>query len=292
MSQAEVPSGDVQARIARLFVHPVKSCGRVAVREALVTETGLDLDRAWMVVDGKGAFLTQRQLPRMALIQPQIKALEVVLRAPGMLALHLGINEVESPTTVRVWKDEVAAWDMGDLAGQWFSDFLGQPGLRLARFDPDVQRLASKQWTGEVDAPIEFADGFPLLLASEASLSGLNERLQAAGHEAVGIERFRPNIVLAGVEEHDEDRFDELRIATGDGLVRVRPVKPCSRCPIPNVDPASGVSSPEVLETLRTYRADPRLDGALTFGMNGVVLEGVGRTLRVGDVVGADFRFD
>jgi len=292
MSQAEVPSGDVQARIARLFAHPVKSCGRVEVREALVTETGLDLDRAWMVVDGKGTFLTQRQLPRMALIQPQIKALEVVLRAPGMLALHLGINEVESPTTVRVWKDEVAAWDMGDLAGQWFSDFLGQPGLRLARFDPDVQRLASKQWTGEVDAPIEFADGFPLLMASEASLAGLNERLQAAGHETVGIERFRPNIVLAGVEEHDEDRFDELRIATGDGLVRVRPVKPCSRCPIPNVDPASGVSSPEVLETLRTYRADPRLDGALTFGMNGVVLEGVGRMLRVGDAVGADFRFD
>lgn len=262
------------------------------MREALVTETGLDLDRAWMVVDSKGTFLTQRQLPRMALIQPQIKALEVVLRAPGMLALHLGINEVESPTTVRVWKDEVAAWDMGDLAGQWFSDFLGQPGLRLARFDPDVQRLASKQWTGEVDAPIEFADGFPLLMASEASLAGLNERLQAAGHGAVGIERFRPNIVLAGLEEHDEDRFDELRIATGDGWVRVRPVKPCSRCPIPNVDPASGVSSPEVLEMLRTYRADPRLDGALTFGMNGVVLEGVGRTLRVGDAVGADFRFD
>ncbi|WP_423459543.1 MOSC domain-containing protein [Ottowia sp. VDI28] len=292
MSQADVPSGDVQARIARLFVHPVKSCGRVEVREALVTETGLDLDRAWMVVDSQGTFLTQRQLPRMALIQPQIKALEVVLRAPGMLALHLGINEVESPATVRVWKDEVAAWDMGDLAGQWFSDFLGQPGLRLARFDPDMRRLASKQWTGEVDAPIEFADGFPLLVASEASLGGLNGRLQAAGHEAVGIERFRPNIVLSGVEEHDEDRLDEIRIATGDGLVRVRPVKPCSRCPIPNIDPATAESSPEVLETLRTYRADPRLEGALTFGMNGIVLEGAGRTLRVGDAVGADFRFD
>ncbi len=292
MSQAETPLGDVQARIARLFVYPVKSCGRVEVREALVTETGLDLDRAWMVVDSEGTFQTQRQLPRMALIQPQIKALEIVLRAPGMLALHLAINEVDSPTHVRVWKDEVAAWDMGDLAGQWFSDFLGKPGLRLARFDPEVQRLASKQWTGEVDAPIEFADGFPLLMASEASLDGLNERLRAAGHGAVGMERFRPNIVLTGVQEHDEDRFEELRIGADEGLVRVRPVKPCSRCPIPNVDPASGISSPQVLETLRTYRADPRLDGALTFGMNGIVLEGVGHTLRVGDVVGADYQFD
>ena len=290
MSQADASSGDVRARIARLFVYPVKSCG--GVREAVLTETGFDLDRAWMVVDRAGNFVTQRQLPRMALIQPQIKALEVVLRAPGMLALHLGVNEVESPAVVRVWKDEVAAWDMGDLAGQWFSDFLGQPGLRLARFDPEVTRLASRDWTGEVEAPIEFADGFPLLVASEASLAGLNKRLQNENHAAVGIERFRPNIVLADTDEHDEDRVDEIRIATEDGLVRVRPVKPCSRCPIPNVDPTTGVSSPEVLETLRAYRADPRLDGALTFGMNGVVLAGVGCTLRVGDAVGADFRFD
>lgn len=292
MSQPDAPSGDVQARIARLFVYPVKSCGGVEVREAMLTETGFDLDRAWMVVDSSGTFVTQRQLPRMALIKPTIKALEVVLRAPGMLALHLGVSEVESPTTVRVWKDEVTAWDMGDLAGQWFSDFLGQPGLRLARFDPDVKRLASRDWTGEVEAPIEFADGFPLLVASEASLAGLNERLQAGGHEAVGMERFRPNIVLAGVEAHDEDHLNELRIATAEGQVRARPVKPCSRCPIPNVDPSTGVSSPEVLEMLRTYRADPRMDGALTFGMNGVVLEGVGYTLRVGDAVGADYRFD
>lgn len=292
MSQPDAPSGDVKARIARLFVYPVKSCAGVEVREAVLTETGFDLDRAWMVVDSSGNFVTQRQLPRMALIRPQIKALEVVLRAPGMLALHLGINEVESPATVRVWKDEVAAWDMGDLAGQWFSDFLGQPGLRLARFDPDVKRLASRDWTGEVEAPIEFADGFPLLVTSEASLADLNVRLQAGGHQTVGIERFRPNIVLAGVEAHDEDRVDELRIATMEGQVRARPVKPCSRCPIPNVDPATGASSPQVLETLRAYRADPRLNGALTFGMNGIVLEGVGHTLRVGDSVGADFRFD
>ena len=135
---------DVRATVSALFVHPVKSCAGVALSEAQLMDTGLDLDRAWMVVDAAGRFVTQRELPRMALVRPQIRTLEVVLRAPGMLALHLGLNEVEKPTRVQVWKDEVAAWDMGDVAAQWFSDFLGVPGLRLARFDPDVTRLASK----------------------------------------------------------------------------------------------------------------------------------------------------
>jgi len=285
-------SSNVQATVSGLFVHPVKSCAGVALREARLMDTGLDLDRAWMVVDAEGRFVTQREQPRVALVRPQIKVLEVVLRAPGMLALHLGINEVEKPARVQVWGDEVDAWDMGDVAGQWFSDFLGQPGLRLVRFDPEVTRLASKQWTGEVDAPIEFADGFPLLVVGEASLAELNQRLAAAGHAAVGIERFRPNIVLAGLQAHDEDRLHELRIATAEGEVVLRLVKPCPRCPIPNVDPASGQSSPEVLQTLSAYRAYARLDGALAFGMNAVIVQGAGHPLCVGDAVRADWRFD
>lgn len=285
-------SSNVQATVSGLFVHPVKSCAGVALREARLMDTGLDLDRAWMVVDAEGRFVTQREQPRMALVRPQIKVLEVVLRAPGMLALHLGINEVEKPARVQVWGDALDAWDMGDVAGQWFSDFLGRPGLRLARFDPEVTRLASKQWTGEVEAPIEFADGFPLLVVGEASLAELNQRLAAAGHAAVGIERFRPNIVLAGLQAHDEDRLHELRIATAEGEVVLRLVKPCPRCPIPNVDPASGQSSPEVLQTLSPYRADARLDGALAFGMNAVIVQGAGHPLCVGDAVRADWRFD
>ena len=285
-------SPDVQATVSGLFVHPVKSCAGVALREARLMDTGLDLDRAWMVVDAEGRFVTQREQPRMALVRPQIKVLEVVLRAPGMLALHLGINEVEKPARVQVWGDALDAWDMGDVAGQWFSDFLGRPGLRLARFDPEVTRLASKQWTGEVEAPIEFADGFPLLVVGEASLAELNQRLAAAGDAAVGIERFRPNIVLAGLQAHDEDRLHELRIATAEGEVVLRLVKPCPRCPIPNVDPATGENSPEVLQALSAYRADARLDGALAFGMNAVIVQGAGHPLCVGDAVRADWRFD
>jgi len=273
-------TSDLPARIARLFVYPVKSCAGVEVQEAGLTETGLDLDRAWMVADAEGRFVTQRQLPRMALVRPQIKHHEVVLRAPGMLALHLQIEAVEEPVKVRIWQDEVGAYDMGPIAAQWFSDFLGQP-LRLVRFDPEQRRLSSLKWTEGREAANQFSDGFPLLVVSQASLDGLNVRLIAAGHGAVGIERFRPNIVLAGLAAHEEDQLESIRIAAGEE-VQLRPVKPCGRCPIPNVDPATAEVTPQVLQTLLGYRRNEKLQGAAAFGMNAIVLNGFDQTLRVG----------
>ena len=281
---------EVTARIARLFVYPVKSCAGVEVREALLTETGLDLDRAWMVVDEAGEFVTQRELPRMALVRPQLKLNEVILRAPGMLALHLKIDTVEEPLRVRVWDDEVPAYDMGAVASQWFSDFLGRK-LRLVRFDPEHQRLSNRQWTGGAEALNQFSDGYPLLLASTASLDMLNEKLASQGKPPVGIERFRPNIVLEGLEAHDEDRLELLRIATGEGEVQLRPVKPCPRCPIPNIDPATGESDPVVTDTLQGYRRNQQLGGAVTFGMNAIVVDGFDRTLRVGQELTASWNF-
>ncbi|QLA81253.1 MOSC domain-containing protein [Acidovorax sp. JMULE5] len=285
------PDSDLSGTIARLFVYPVKSCAGIEVQQALLTDTGLDLDRAWMVVDAEGMFVTQRTLPRMALIRPQLKADEMVLRAPGMLALHVAIDAVEAPATVTVWRDTVPAWDMGAVAAQWFTDFLGQP-CRLVRFDPEYRRLSSMEWTGGVEAPNQFSDGFPLLLASQASMDELNVRLQAAGHAAAGIERFRPNVVLAGVDAHDEDRVDLVRVDAQEGEIHLQPVKPCSRCPIPDIDPATAESNPSVGDTLRTYRKDQRLDGAITFGMNAIVRQGAGQMLRVGQRVAANLRFD
>lgn len=282
---------DITATIAALTVYPVKSCAGVAVDEAVLTEAGLDLDRAWMVVDARGDFVSQRECPRMALVRPQIKTFEIILRAPGMLALHLGIDTVEQPARVRVWDDEVQAFDMGDVAAQWFTDFLGRPA-RLVRFDPAHRRLSSLRWTGGIEATNQFSDGFPMLVSSEASLTGLNQRLQAAGHAPVEMARFRPNLVLGGVEAHDEDRLGVLRIDTGSGQAELKPVKPCARCPIPDIDPATALSNPAVGHTLQTYRRDRRLDGAVTFGMNAIVLRGDGQVLRVGQSVAADFRFD
>ncbi len=283
------PSADVAGRIARLFIYPVKSCAGIELQEAVLTETGLDLDRAWMVVDEEGEFVSQRELPRMALIKPQLRHSDMVLRAPGMLALHVSIDGVEQEVKVRVWDDEVKAYDMGGIAAQWFSDFLGRK-LRLVRFDPEHKRLSSMKWTQGVEAPNQFADGFPVLVISEASLELLNSKLAAAGQAAVTMERFRPNVVLAGLDAHDEDRLDMFNVAA-ESVVQVKPVKPCARCPIPNIDPATATSSPEVGDMLQGYRQDDRVNGAVTFGMNAIITQGVDQTLRVGQAVSGSFSF-
>ena len=294
---ADLIHPDVSSAISRLFVYPIKSCAGIEVREAILTETGLEFDRAWMVVDEQGEFLTQRELPRMAHIKPQLKTYEMVLRAPGMLALHVKLDEVEAAVRVRVWGHEAAAFDMGDIAAQWFTDFLG-PKARLVRFDPDHQRLSNPEWTGKIEARNQFSDGFPLLLVSEASLSQLNSKLLAASSSAVSMERFRPNIVLghsASLMPHDEDRLDALQISTDQGNLQLKPVKPCKRCPIPNIDPLSATSSPEVLDMLQTYRQDARVNGALTFGMNVIAKngwDGVDRILKVGQPVAGNYLFE
>ena len=286
-------AGDVALRLGALHVYPVKSCAGIALDEALLIETGLEFDRAWMVVDADThRFVTQRELARMALIRPTLKHSEMVLRAPGMLALHVALDAVEAPTRATVWRDDVAAYDMGDLCAQWFSDFLGRK-LRLVRFDPEQKRLSDKRWSGAIEAENAFADGFPLLVASTAGLAELNRRLEAAGQAPVTIERFRPNLVLDGLlDPHGEDALDEIVFEGADGPITLKLVKPCSRCSIPDVDPLSGERGTAVGDILASYRADARLDGALTFGMNAVIVAGIERVLRVGMPGRASYAFD
>lgn len=278
-------------RIAELFIHPIKSCAGIAVNEAMLIDTGFEYDREWMLVDSNGEFVSQRELPRMALVQPTLRGSDLMLRAPGMLALHLRLDAVEGPCRVRVWDDALDAFDMGDLAAQWFSDFLGQP-LRLARFDPDAQRLASAEWSGGIEARTAFSDGFPLLVTSRASLAELNRRLAAAGHAAVTLQRMRPNIVLDGdIDAHGEDFIDTLTISTPEGPVQLKLVKPCGRCTIPDVDPATAVQGHALADVMRGYRAEPRIGGALAFGQNAVVVSGFERRLRVGATAQATLAF-
>lgn len=286
---------DVNFRIAALAVYPIKSCAGVALDDSLLVETGLEFDRAWMVVDEHGEFVSQRELPRMALIRPQMRQSDMVLRAPGMLALHIAYDTVEAPVQVSVWDDRVKAYDMGDLAAQWFTDFLGRK-VRLVRFDPEQRRLSSMKWTDGVEAENQFSDGFPILVASVEGLAALNERLAQRGQPAVTMARFRPNLIIEGLDApldpHGEDYLDELSMATDQGTVRLKLVKPCARCPIPNVDPDTGTPGHEPGDTLATYRRDARLDGAVTFGMNAIVLEGIEHVLRRGARGEATLKFD
>ena len=281
---------DLDVRLESIHVYPVKSCAGTSPPRVLLAETGFDLDREWMVVDPSGSFVTQRELPRMALVQTALKGDELVLRAPGMLALHVAVDRIEGRTEAEVWGHRVAAYDMGALCAQWFTDFLGLP-LRLARFDPEAARRADRRWTGAIDAATAFQDGFPLLVASTASLAELNRRLARAGEAPATMARLRPNLVISGVDAHGEDHLDEIVFAAADGPVRLKLVKPCARCSIPDVDPQTGVRGHAVGDALAQYRADPRLDGALTFAMNAVVVEGIGRTLAVGTSGSATIAF-
>jgi uncharacterized protein YcbX len=156
--------------LTELNLYPIKSCAGISLREATLTTAGLMsehiYDREWMVVDMEGNFMTQRQHPKMALITPRIKAETLELRAPGMLRLEisLGLPDPDDASTleVQVWDDTVTALDCGETTAAWFSGFLGVP-CRLVRFHTDTQRLANAHWTGGVEAPLLFADGYPVL---------------------------------------------------------------------------------------------------------------------------------
>lgn len=279
---------DVQGRIDALYIHPVKSCAAIAVNEVLLTPTGLQFDREWMVIDATGRFVSQRELPRMVLIQPALTDDALILNAPAQQPCVIPFNTCGDALQVTVWDDVVAAFDMGDSAAQWLSDFLGQ-NVRLVRFDHAHDRLCSEKWTSTHRATTKFADGYPILISSVASIDELNIRLQEAGGAAVNALRFRPNIVLTDVAAHDEDLIDVLHIE--DERIQLKNVKPCTRCPIPNIDPMTAEVDPMVSDVLLTYRRNANMDDQLTFGVNAIVLAGAGLTLRVGQSVGADYVF-
>ena len=294
------------ARIASLHLYPVKSCAGWTVDRAMLGRAGLESggvgDREWMIVTPAGQFLTQREYPRMALIRCAVHSAaqtpaQTVLRttahtaahtengrkalvgaAPGMPALQVPIDSFalrSADRHVTVWNHSCDAFDEGDAAAAWLSDFL-HAKARLVRFDPAHKRLSNRQRTGEVEAQSRFSDGYPLLTISTASLDKLNQRLLEAGRAAIPMDRFRPNIVIDDVEPHDEDRVTELRAAA----YTLRAVTPCPRCPIPSIDQATGERGDNPLDILSQYRGGP--DGVL-FGQNMITLAGFGAAISPGD---------
>jgi uncharacterized protein YcbX len=276
------------AILSELILYPIKSCAGLSVREATLTSAGLSVDavydREWMVIDEQGQCLTQREYPRMALIAPRIKNDTLELRAPGMLRLEIPLGlpnpEHERTRTVTVWDDQVLAYDCDEVTATWFSKAIGV-SCRLVRFHAGATRFASAKWTGGVAAPTLFSDGFPILLVGSASLADLNAKLAAAGREPIPMNRFRPNMVVDGIEAFEEDYADTFAL----GEARLKPVKPCPRCPMPSVDQATGVPGPDPLDILRSYRTKPAMDDAICFGMNSIVTEGDGERVYVGQPV-------
>jgi uncharacterized protein YcbX len=263
----------MQAMLTDLHTYPVKSCRGMRHERVRMDGTGLADDRHWMLVRPNGRFVTQRELPRMALIVTSLDVTALTLTAPDRAALRVARDARSATLDVTVWKFDGRGIDCGDAASAWVSEFLDTP-LRMVRFDPGAPRVCSPEWTPGAHAVMEFSDGFPMLVISRASLAALNARLE----KALPMERFRPNLVIDGVNAFDEDRIHELR---AEGIT-IRLVKPCARCAITTTDQQKGErDGVEPLETLKRFRFDRALLG-VTFGQNAIPIEGVGRELWVG----------
>jgi len=273
----------ISARIAALHYYPLKSARGIELERARLTIAGFEDDRRWMLVTNAGRFITQRELPRLALLRPSMSPTALLLAAPELPEISIPLPRQGQRRTVTVWRDHCEAFDEGDEVAAWLQGFLGRD-CRLVRFDPAHRRLCARAWTGEFEAENRFSDGFPILALNAASLADLNNRLAAQ----LPVNRFRPNIVLEGLQPYDEDRIDEL---CGEG-VRLKLVKACTRCSITVTNQDSGeVEGDEPLRTLQSYRYDPHLHG-VCFGQNAIVVDGAGATLRRGQTLQIRWRKD
>jgi uncharacterized protein YcbX len=273
--------------ISEINIYPVKSLKGVGLGEARVTKGGFERDRRWMITDIGSKFLTQRELPKMASISIALEYDGLRFSAPntGDRIVAARPNTGESGQ-VQVWTSVCTAEFYDETVNQWFSDVLGTQ-CRLVYMPEETKRGINPIFnTG--DDIVSFADGYPFMALSEASLEDLNSRLEAS----LPMNRFRPNLVISGAESYAEDGWKRVRI--GDTIFRG--TKPSARCSITTVDQARGVfAGKEPLRTLAGYRQAKQVmpDAYTAMGMGGndvlfgqnLVPENVGDMIRVGDEV-------
>ncbi|MCS6846594.1 MAG: MOSC domain-containing protein [Anaerolineae bacterium] len=258
--------------VSALYRYPIKSCKGHALQTAVTDARGIAGDRRMMIVDALGEFITQRDLPRLALIEPVMNDDgSMTLRAPGMPPLSFTPSNEGRRLKARVWNDVCDAIDQGNDVAGWLQDFLAAP-VRLVRMADDFVRRVDARYARRPSDQTGFADGYPFLLISQASLDDLNARLDSP----VPMNRFRPNIVVSGCNAFAEDEWREFRI----GDIVFSAVKPCARCSVPAIDQDTAIAGREPIKTLATYRTFGR---KVLFGQN-LVAANTG-VLRVGDAV-------
>ena len=260
-----------KGRLAAIYIYPVKSTRRVALESSAVEPQGLSKDRRWMVADPDGKFMSQRTAPRLSLIRAEVRPEGLRVQAPGQADLFVAQPNGAARASVEVWGDIIPAAEADGEAHEWFSRFLGTE-CRLVYLDDPASRPVETGY-GKPGDVVSFADSFPALLISEASLEALNARLE----EPVPMHRFRPNLVVSGVEAFAEDAWDRVRIGEMHFLV----AKPCARCVVTTVDQETGVPGKEPLRTLETFRRGE--GGKVYFGQNLIPLHP--GAVRRGDIV-------
>ncbi len=274
--------------LSSLTYYPIKACRGFDVQESNVGRMGLEHDRRMMVVTSEGEFLTQREHPKLALITPtlrlrsttpalaggareehgltplsakEIKYDSVRLSAPNFDSIHFAIQKAGAISFVNIWQSKnVNAIDQGEEAAQWLSDWLGT-SVRLVHVADGYKRKLNPAYAVSADDHTGFADGYPILIISEASLQDLNSKLDSP----LPMNRFRPNIVVKDRNPFAEDTWKRIRI----GDVEMALVKPCPRCVVTTIDKETLEQNKEPLKTLNTYR---KQKGGAMFGMNVIPL--------------------
>ncbi len=263
--------------LSSLHLYPLKSAAGVAVETLDIEPRGPRHDRRWLPVDADGRFITARQVPAMVLICAEVRGNQLHLSAPGMPRLEIAMPMPDAARLpVSIWKDTVDAQRVDPAADAWLSVYLQQP-TRLVFMDDHARRMIDADYALPGDE-VSFADGYPLLVISQAALGALNLRLVDAGSAPVVMAQFRPNLVIANAAAHAEDEWIRVRI----GEVVFDGVKCCTRCVFTTVDPITGKrrEDGEPLNILKDYRRTP---AGITFGMN-LIPRGSG-ILRAGDDV-------
>jgi len=249
--------------VSSLIYYPIKACRGFEVDSSCVSRMGLEHDRRMMVVTPKGEFLTQREFPRLAWVTPKLMNGVLELSAPNYESIQFGVQTLGTAWFVDIWKSKhVNAIDQGEEAALWFSDWLGTE-VRLVHIADGYKRLVNETYAVNPDDHTGFADGYPILLASEEGLQDLNSHLDAP----VPMNRFRPNVVVKGCRPFEEDTWNRIRI----GDVELAVVKPCARCVVTTIDKDTLEQSKEPLKTLGKYRKHEL--GAI-FGQNVIPLGG------------------
>ena len=227
-------------RLSQIWTYPVKSCAGVRLGKATLGPRGLAYDRHWMVVDQGGRMVTMRSAPALARVRPRFGRDHLVLSAPEMPPLELPYGGEGRAVQVELWDGPAGATALSD-ASAWFGEYLGRDALLVA------VSAANRRTTSLArgSRPLSFVDDSPLNLLGEASLADLNRRLETP----VGVERFRPNLVIAGSEPYAEDTWRRVRI----GPVSFAVDEPCDRCMVVNVS-EDGVYAKAPLAALARYR--------------------------------------
>lgn len=275
--------------LSEINIYPIKSLRGITLQTAEIEDRGLQNDRRWMLVDENDRFVTQRELPKMALIDVALDEDGLIVSCAAFGSQEIDLTPADAVSRpVTIFYSTVEAESYDDAVNEWFSDVLGTK-LRLVRMPKASRRSVNEKYRVRESDIVSFADGYPFLLIGQASLDDLNERLAEKADEGVRVplpmNRFRPNFVVQGSEPFEEDTWRELRI----GVNTFYGAKPCARCVITTVDPATGEMAPkEPLKTIAEYRGGT-LDGkrGAFFGQNLIAEAETGR-VSVGDRVEVD----